>query len=368
MRGMGINMNKFILSVVVPVYNTGRYLERCLSSLINQTLENIEIVVVNDGSTDDSLSIIEYFSRDYKNIKVITTRNAGISAARRLGIENATSEYICFVDSDDFVAEDFCMQLYKAVSKNAADCGECGYYSFSDLRMKANYLFRDNLTLCREEFRDLILKEIIIAGKQPSFMWNKIYKKQIIVSYVLDYGECALEDYLFNMQYYAGVTKYVYINKPLYYYRGTLNSITKTFNPRLFDILLHVQEYKEGYMEALGLNDEECRQAGYSWFMGYVERIVYRVYVYKNALSRKQKKELLVKMLTNPKVLGIAENIKLMPGCEEGQFILQVKNKLFDKIIFKQNIYKKKAQIIKAVRGLLPKRFKKLYTRSTGSI
>gem|GEM_PF-5573609 len=363
-----MDMNKYKLSVVVPVYNTGRYLERCLSSLTSQTLENIEIVVVNDGSTDNSPGIIKNFSRNHENIKAITTQNSGISTARKVGIENAASEYICFVDSDDFVAEDFCMQLYKAVSINDADCGECGYYSFSDLRMKTNYLFRDNLTLCREEFRDLIIKDNIIAGKQPSFMWNKIYRKEIIVSYVLDYGECALEDYLFNMQYYAGVTKYVYINRPLYYYRGTLNSITKTFNPRLFDILLHVQEYKEGYMEALGLNDGECRQAGYSWFMGYVERIVYRVYVYQNALSRKQKKELVVRMLTNPKVIGIAENTKLIPGCEEGQFILQVKNKRFDKIIFKQIIYKKQAQIIKAVRRLLPKKYKKLYTGSSGSI
>ncbi|OPX44194.1 putative glycosyltransferase EpsH [Ruminiclostridium hungatei] len=363
-----MDMNKYNLSVIVPVYNTGRYLERCLSSLTSQTLENIEIVVVNDGSTDNSPGIIKSFSRNYENIKVITTQNSGISTARRIGIENAASEYICFVDSDDFVAEDFCMQLYNAVSINAADCGECGYYSFSDLRMKTNYLFQDNLTLGREEFRDLIIKGNIIAGRQPSFMWNKIYKKEIIVSYVLDYGECALEDYLFNMQYYAGVTKYVYINKPLYYYRGTLNSITKTFNPRLFDILLKVQEYKEGYMQALGLNDEECRQASYSWFMGYIGRIVYRVYVYKNAFSRKQKKELVVRMLTNPKVLMVAGNIKLVPGCEEEGFILQVKNKLFDKIIFKQIIYKNKAQIIKVIRKLLPKKYKSLYTNSSGSL
>ncbi len=360
---MDMNMKKYNLSVVVPVYNTDRYLERCLSSLINQTLEDIEIVVVNDGSTDNSLGIIQNFCRNYENIKDITTSNSGISTARRIGIENATSEYICFVDSDDFVAEDFCMELYTAVAINDADCGECGYYSFSDLRMKTNYIFGDNLTLCREEFNEIIIKNHIIAGSQPSFMWNKIYRKEIIASRVSDYGECALEDYLFNMQYYAGVTKYVYINKPLYYYRGTIDSITKTYNPRLFDILLKVQEYKEGYMQAMGLDDETCRQLSYHWFMGYVERIVYRVFVYKNDLNWKQKRDMVAKMLTNSRVLMIAENTESMPGLEEEPFILQVKNRQWDKIIFKQIFYKKKAQLTKAIRKVLPKKYKKLYTR-----
>ncbi len=356
-----MNMKQYKLSVVVPVYNTDRYLERCLSSLINQTLEDIEIVVVNDGSTDNSLGIIRNFCDHCENIKEITISNSGISTARKIGIENATSEYICFVDSDDFVAEDFCMELYNAVARNDADCGECGYYSFSDLRMKTNYIFGDNLTLCREDFSEIIIKNHIIAGSQPSFMWNKIYRKEIIASCVSDYGECALEDYLFNMQYSAGVTKYVYINKPLYYYRGTIDSITKTFNPRLFDILLKVQEYKEGYMQAMGLDDEACKQISYRWFMGYVERIVYRVYVYKNDLNRKQKRDLVVKILTNSKVIMIAENTASMPELKEEPFILEVKNRQLDKIIFKQIIYKKKAQLIKTIRKVLPKKYKKLY-------
>lgn len=356
-----MNMKQYKLSVVVPVYNTDRYLERCLSSLINQTLEDIEIVVVNDGSTDNSLGIIRNFCGHCESIKEITISNSGISTARRIGIENATSEYICFVDSDDFVAEDFCMELYNAVAINDADCGECGYYSFSDLRMKTNYIFGDNLTLCREDFNEIIIKNHIIAGSQPSFMWNKIYRKEIIASRVSDYGECALEDYLFNMQYSAGVTKYVYINKPLYYYRGTIDSITKTFNPRLFDILLKVQEYKEGYMQAIGLDDEECKQLSYRWFMGYVERIVYRVYVYKNDLNRKQKRDLVVNILTNSKVIMIAENTASMLNLKEEPFILEVKSRQLDKIIFKQIIYKKKAQLTKAIRKVLPKKYKKLY-------
>ena len=96
-------MYKDLISVIVPVYNVEKYLEKCLNSLVNQTYQNIEIIVVDDGSTDNSGRIADDFALKYDIIKVIHTKNGGLSAARNVGIENAGGEYIAFVDSDDWV-------------------------------------------------------------------------------------------------------------------------------------------------------------------------------------------------------------------------------------------------------------------------
>ena len=109
------------ISVVVPVYNVEAYLERCLDSLINQTLSDIEIICVNDGSTDSSPEKLEEFAKKDSRIKIINQENGGLSAARNTGIEAATGEYIGFVDSDDYVDLDFYEKLYNAATSHNAD-------------------------------------------------------------------------------------------------------------------------------------------------------------------------------------------------------------------------------------------------------
>lgn len=101
-------MNK--VSLIVPVYNTSKYLEKCINSLINQTLKDIEIIIINDGSTDNSEKIIKKFND--KRIKYIAKQNEGIGKTRNLGIEKATGEYLAFVDSDDYLSIDFCKKMY----------------------------------------------------------------------------------------------------------------------------------------------------------------------------------------------------------------------------------------------------------------
>ena len=105
------------ISVIVPVYNTGKYLKTCLNSLVNQTFHDIEIICVNDGSTDKSAEIVQ----QYHNIKIINQKNQGLSVARNAGIEAATGEYIGFVDSDDWVDLDFFEKLYNSITKYNAD-------------------------------------------------------------------------------------------------------------------------------------------------------------------------------------------------------------------------------------------------------
>ena len=108
------------ISIIVPVYNVEKYLKECLDSLINQTLEDIEIICINDGSTDNSLAILEEYQKKDSRIKVFSQKNQGVSAARNLGIEKATGEYLTFLDSDDRLELNTCEILYKeTIAKNS---------------------------------------------------------------------------------------------------------------------------------------------------------------------------------------------------------------------------------------------------------
>ena len=109
------------VSIIVPVYNVERHLNKCLDSLVNQTLKNIEIIIVNDGSLDNSQLIINEYSNKYKNIRTFIKKNGGLSDARNYGLKKAKGEYVLFVDSDDYIALDSCERLYNTAKQDDVD-------------------------------------------------------------------------------------------------------------------------------------------------------------------------------------------------------------------------------------------------------
>ena len=109
------------LSVIVPVYNTEKYLERCIDSIVNQTFKNVEILLINDGSTDNSIEICRRYEKNDERIKLINKQNSGVSETRNIGIENATGEFITFVDSDDEIALNMYEQMIGAANEKDAD-------------------------------------------------------------------------------------------------------------------------------------------------------------------------------------------------------------------------------------------------------
>ena len=134
--------NNISVSIIVPVYNVEQYLERCLDSLINQTLQNIEIICINDGSTDNSLNILKQYIEKDKRIKIINQENRGVSVARNNGIEASQGEYIGFVDSDDYVDLDFFENLYNKEKKEDADIVDTKYYKFKKLKNNSQKLVK----------------------------------------------------------------------------------------------------------------------------------------------------------------------------------------------------------------------------------
>lgn len=260
------------VSVIVPVYNVEQYVEECISSLLEQTMNSVEIVIVNDGSTDSSYEkVLKYKSR--QNVVIINKENEGVALARKDGVERAKGEYICFVDSDDYVSKDFCRELYDSIVANGADVAECSYYYLSN-GCKPVCIYSQNKVLVNEEFVEGIYTNLIVAGNGAALVWNKIYKKSKIIETVLDYGVSVLEDYLFNMQYMSVVEKYNYLNKPLYYYRVREGSLSKAYSSERYRELCRIKTIKDRYMLQLNLNSEECMQANAKWFISYVFAII----------------------------------------------------------------------------------------------
>lgn len=120
-------VKKYKISVIIPVYNAEKYLRKCINSIINQTFKDIEIVCVNDGSTDKSLEILKEYSLNIPNIKVVCQKNKGILESRIIGYQHATGEYIAWVDNDDFIATDMYEKLYTLAHDKNADIAICNY-------------------------------------------------------------------------------------------------------------------------------------------------------------------------------------------------------------------------------------------------
>lgn len=191
------------VSVIIPVYNVENYLRKCLNSLVNQTLKDIEIIVVNDGTLDNSQEIIDEYVKKYpKKVVSIIQENGGQGAARNTGLLHAKGEYIGYVDSDDYVEENMYEELYKKAKEEDSDIVICG-----------NNVVKENYEFLSKEDVD---KEFLL-GKMA--VWNKIYKKNIIVDNKIQFrSKVWYEDLDFTMKVFFSSKKISYIDKHLYNY------------------------------------------------------------------------------------------------------------------------------------------------------
>lgn len=161
------------VSIIVPVYNIEKYLAKCLDSLINQTLKEIEIICVNDGSTDNSAEILNEYAQKDSRIRIINQENAGLSAARNTGINNANGEYIGYVDSDDWVDLNFYENLYNAAKENNADIAVAGIKRVGGEDYKEKVFLKFEKTTTTENTDE---KFRLCDIPDKSYVWNKIYK------------------------------------------------------------------------------------------------------------------------------------------------------------------------------------------------
>lgn len=212
------------ISVIVPIYNVCEYLDRVISSLINSTYKELEIILIDDGSTDNSGEICDKFKRIDKRIKVIHKINEGVSVARNVGLKEATGDYVGFVDSDDLVSKDMFKILYENIINTNSDISVCGFVTFKE--GFPEYTISNNI----QEFDKISsLKELISDGKITNFLWNKLFKKELFNDIEFPKGKI-YEDMYILPKVFEKVRKVCYTESKLYGYFQRQNSYVNTYN------------------------------------------------------------------------------------------------------------------------------------------
>lgn len=211
------------VSIIVPVYNVEKYLRKCLDSLINQTLKDIEIICINDGSTDKSLEILEEYKNRDSRIILLNQENSGQSIARNNGIKKATGEYLGFVDPDDWVDLDYYEKLYNAASTNDTDIAVGGIIRVTGIKKKKFLNFeKETLT------DNTNLKFELCDVPEKSYVWNKIYKTEKMKEIGLEFEKGIFyEDCIFTPQALFYLGEIVTVPNIYYYYLRRGNSTVK---------------------------------------------------------------------------------------------------------------------------------------------
>lgn len=214
------------ISVIVPVYNVEQYLPQCLDSIINQTFKDIEIICINDGSTDNSGKILEQYAQKDDRIKIIHQENQGLSVARNNGMAQAIGEYVSFIDSDDFIHPKFIETLYQAIIQNDCDIAGCDFQK----------VYNNEIPVSRSKQSKKYVPALEVLLDKRNFIhfnvWNKLYKKEAIKN-IKFVENLYFEDWVFNLCVFAQNTSFAWVNEKLYGYRISKNSIMRSqFNEK----------------------------------------------------------------------------------------------------------------------------------------
>ncbi len=221
------------ISIIVPFYNREKTAERCLNSLLASTYKNIEIIAVDDGSTDKTLEILQDFSNRDSRLKIVTQENSGPSAARNNGLDNATGDFVAFCDSDDWVDLSIYQKMFDLQQQTKADVVITGFYSsYQDGTSIECPLAVSGVFNSGKEIQDNIIWQFYNGNPTGlAALWNKLYKKEFIDNNNLRFDEALhrAEDWWLNMHAYEFANCIAVLNEPLYYYwqDGTDNLMKK---------------------------------------------------------------------------------------------------------------------------------------------
>lgn len=212
-------MIKNMVSVIVPVYNIEKYLKECIESIINQSYKNIEIILVDDGSTDKSGIICDEFEKLEKRIKVIHKENGGAASAKNRGLDEANGEYICFVDGDDYIFIDFIEDLYNQLIEYNADISECSFYYLYKSHIEKDSFKSNNAFFTSQDYLNQYVDEW-----QSSLFWNKLFKSSVIGDIRFKQERRCIDDEFFTYKVVLNAHSITRNSNHKYYYRQRKSS------------------------------------------------------------------------------------------------------------------------------------------------
>lgn len=241
------------VSVIIPVYNAGKYLRDCVNSVLEQSYENMEILLIDDGSKDGSLEICGEFAENHENIQVIRQAGGGAGKARNLGMKHATGEWLVFVDADDLLAgKDAVSILAETIERKEADLVVGNYLRLWDGElMEANrHGFTDRTDTSTLNYRF----EGFFSGGVLAYVWGKIYRRSFLLEHRIRFREYRYaEDKVFNFECYIQNAKYAFTEENVYIYRRNLDSVSNQYRKNSTGIWMAVAKRVEDVLKYRGL-------------------------------------------------------------------------------------------------------------------
>ena len=325
-----------LISAIIPVYNVEKYLIQCLDSVVRQTYKDLEIILVDDGSADNSGYICDEYASKDNRIKVIHKENGGLSSARNVALDNANGDYIAFVDSDDYLSLDAFEKAISKLEETKADACIFSHYTTNGIEKIAHKLPLDKEIYDKESLLSEVLPLFIgqkNSNEKPllGFVWRQIFRRDAIGNLRFrSEREYFAEDVVFDLEFYVNAKNLCVINEPLYYYRYVDSSLSNKYRENLFDKLIKLTLFKFEVVDQYGLKDcqERLNNCVFRAVIGGVLNIGKAVNI-----SKKEKREEINKIINNELVKKSIKKAK-PKGLKEKVFAFLIKHKLSNIVLF----------------------------------
>lgn len=260
-----------LVSIIVPVYNTEKYLAQCIESILNQTYSKFELLLINDGSTDGSGDLCDTYAKQDRRISVIHQKNAGVSMARNTGLDHACGEYIMFVDSDDYIDPELVEEAHRTIRKSDADIYICGLivenFQAGKIVSKETYAAKEKSVYSLNE-----LLENMNVSYPAQYIYgpcHKLYRRKAIENEAVrfDLRLSVWEDFLFNQKVLAKVRSVQISDKVYYHYRKERgDSLSSSFNPMYYDMTAYVFDQMRELLKTAECTERRRQQFEYEYF------------------------------------------------------------------------------------------------------
>lgn len=285
-------MSDIKISVVVPIYNTSRYLSQCIESLIKQTLKDIEIILIDDGSTDNSKHIYEKYRKE-KNIKIFRKENSGLSDTRNYGIDKSSGKYIVFIDSDDWCELDMLEKMYDVAEQHNLDLVVTGASLEFDNNSGNKKVGFEEKKICKS-YDDIRAAITIIENKEVfNIVWNKLYRLSTIKMNKLKFKKEGVpgEDLIFNSDYFKQIESLGILPGEYYHYRKNNTSITSGYKYDLINKIKYFDEARISLYEYYKLDTIDDKVNFSREYIDYRQSVIRNIYKSKKKMNFKSKVE-----------------------------------------------------------------------------
>lgn len=248
------NVNTPEISIVIPIYNVEKYLNRCLASIEKQTFKDFEVIMVDSGSTDGSAKIAKEFAKRDERFKFFARENLGASNTRNFAMKQTSGEYISFIDSDDYISYNFLAVLYSAIKRTDADIAMCGF----NIHFEQNSKNKPMKSLKAGEYgRDEALGYLLKDNEIRFFIWNKLWRADLLKNNNIEFRDMYYEDVLFCTQAFSKMNKLVTVDKKAYYYsRRTKTFLESSMSDKRINDYIYTVEFLRKFLEENNLYDK----------------------------------------------------------------------------------------------------------------